>query len=423
MTGVELARRICAAATRRGLRSSADKQRVRKWERLGVTPDATTQGYIAEVFGIPADQVDPEDWPNWLPTGVVPLDRIDNTVPALREALRTTMTRTRRTFLAGISGAALISLAESWASAAPLSRAVKAGTDGKWIDEEVVVLLEDTSARLTAQATEQRQFTAPVLNSCLQSVTDLIEHSRCAEPLRFRLHALAARLAQTVAWHRFDLGEHDAAITHWNAGLHAARATSDHDMGAALLGDLAYQASWRGDPDTAAGLLEKALTRARHPAAQSLLHLRLARARAAQGHRRETLRALKAAEHFLNASSGEPKPTWCAWMSEADLAVDSGECLLDLGDTRRAHRLIQEGTQLLPHARSKTRGVFLTYQAGGYLELGEPEQGAAAALEALRLAQRIGAPRCVQLARNLAPQFEPYPTAQGVPEFLEAAAA
>ncbi|MER6075050.1 hypothetical protein ABT187_40840 [Streptomyces sp. NPDC001817] len=51
------------------------------------------------------------------------------------------------------------------------------------------------------------------------------------------------------------------------------------------------------------------------------------------------------------------------WASEADLAVDSGQALLDLGDTARAHNLITEGERLLPSARDKTRSVFLTHRA------------------------------------------------------------
>ncbi|KPC88277.1 transcriptional regulator [Streptomyces sp. NRRL F-6602] len=425
MTGAGLARAIQAAAGRRGLRSGATRQRVYKWEVEGVIPDPESQILIADAFGIPVDLVDPHNWPDWLPAGVIPLDRDDSTVPALREALRTTMTRSRRTFLSAISGAAVVSLADSWAAAAPPARpADGAKNQGQWVDEEVVRLLEDTSSSLMTQATEQRQHTAPLLLAYLERVTDLIENSRYSEPIGLRLHGLAAHLAQTAAWHRFDLGRHDDAITLWNAGLHAARATHDHDLGAAMLGDLAYQASWRDDPRTAAGILKKALTKARHPAAQSLLHLRLARALAAQGERRETLRALTAAEHFLQASSSDPKPAWCAWLGDADLAVDSGQCLLDLGDTRRAaHRLIGEGSALLPRTRDKTRGVFLAYRAHGHLRVGEPEEGAAAATEALLLAERIGAPRCVQLVRNLVPQFKKYPTAEGVPEFLHAAAA
>ncbi|MFC5902083.1 hypothetical protein [Streptomyces zhihengii] len=109
-------------------------------------------------------------------------------------------------------------------------------------------------------------------------------------------------------------------------------------------------------------------------------------------------------------------------MSSADLAVDSGRCLLDLGDTTQAHRLIAEGQALLPVSRDKTRGIFLAYRAQGHLSRREPEAAAADALEALRLAERIGAPRCVQLVRNLAPSFAPYSTAEGVPELLQAVA-
>ncbi|MCX4499504.1 XRE family transcriptional regulator [Streptomyces sp. NBC_01728] len=426
MTGVDLAREIRRAAERRGLRSGADKQRVNKWETHGVTPDVDSQIYIAEALGIPAEVVDPRSWPHWLPgTGgmVIPLGPA-SPAPALREALRTTMERSsRRTFLTAISGSALVTLASTWASTETWALTGETTHGGKAVGEELVALLEETSARLTVQATEQRQHTAPLIDALLTTVTDLIEGGRYNQPVKLRLHALAAHLAQTVGWHRFDHGLHAEASQYWIAGLHSAHTGSDRDMGAALLGDLAYQASWRDDPRTAAGILERALSGTRHPAARSLLQLRLARALAAQGERRATLRALTAAEHLLDVSSGEPAPVWCAWLADADVAVDSGQALLDLGDTRRAHQLIREGQQLLPPSRAKTYGVFLTYQARSHLDLREPERAAAAALEALQIAQRIGAPRCVSLVRDLVPSFEAYPGVQGVEELLGQVAA
>ncbi|MFE1839821.1 XRE family transcriptional regulator [Streptomyces sviceus] len=421
---VEFAQEIRQAAKRRGLRSGATKQRVYKWETEGVTPDADSQAYIAEALGVPAAAVDPRSWPHWLPgTGgmVIPLGPA-STVPALREALLTTMERSRRTFLSTVSSSALVALAGTWASTDGLAL-VGDATHGTAVGEELVALLEETSARLTAQATEQRQHTAPLIDALLTTVANIIEDGRHSQPIALRLHALACGLSQTLGWHRFDLGLHTEASQYWIAGLHSAHGGGDRDMGAALLGDLAYQASWRGDPRTAVGILERALSGARHPAARSLLHLRLARALAAQGEQRATLRSLSAAEHFLHASSGEPMPPWCAWMSNADLAVDSGQALLDLGDTRRAHQLICEGKELLPPSRDKTRGVFLVYEARSHLDLGEPERAAAAAQEALRVAQRIGAPRCIKLVRDLAPAFSAYPEVQGVSELLARVAA
>lgn len=117
-------------------------------------------------------------------------------------------------------------------------------------------------------------------------------------------------------------------------------------------------------------------------------------------------------------------------MSEADLAVDSGQALLDPGDTHRAHQLIVDGERLLPTARDKTCGVFRTYRAASYLGLKEPEPAAAAATQSLFLARqslllphRIGAPRCLRLVNDLLRRFRPYQHAQGVAELLQLAAA
>ncbi|WP_328373283.1 XRE family transcriptional regulator [Streptomyces sp. NBC_00445] len=329
----------------------------------------------------------------------------------------------RRTFLTAISGSALVTLASTWASTDTWALPGETPHGTKAVGEELVALLEKTGASLTVQATEQRQYTAPLVDALLTSVTNIIEGSRYNRPVKLRLHALAASLSQTVGWHRFDYGLHAEASQYWIAGLHSAHTGGDRDMGAALLGDLAYQASWRDDPRTAADILERALSGTRHPAARSLLHLRLARALAAQGERRATLRALAAAERLLDASSGEPVPSWCAWMSQADLAVDSGQALLDLGDTRRAHQLIRQGKELLPPSRDKTRGVFLAYEARGHLDQGEPERAATAALAALQVAHRIGAPRCVGLVQGLVPRFEAHSSVEGVPELLALAAA
>ncbi|MFG2681327.1 XRE family transcriptional regulator [Streptomyces sp. NPDC048392] len=410
-----------AAAARRGLRSGTDEARVRKWQR-GVKPNEESQIYIAEALGWPADIVRADDWPNWVPLtadGVVSLGP-HSSVPALREALRTAMER--RTFFT-ISGAALSALAADWA-AGPVSALAQA-RDGKPIGEDFVVFLENTTQELAGHATEQRQHTAVLLDAHLSTVTELLEHGRYTPALGLRLHTLAASLSQTVAWHRFDQGRHTHASQNWIAGLHNAHAAGDHDMGAGLLGDLAYQAAWRRDHTTAASILHHALTRAHNPAARCLLQLRLARTLAARGdrsERRNVLRALAAAEQHLS-DAGTDRPSWCAWVSEADVAVDSGQALLDLGDTGRAHQLITEGERLLPTARDKTRGVFLAYRAASYLDLQEPEPAAAAATQSLLLARRIGAPRCVSLVDDLLPRFQPYTRAQGVPELLQLAAA
>ncbi|MFH9610807.1 XRE family transcriptional regulator [Streptomyces sp. NPDC017448] len=325
----------------------------------------------------------------------------------------------RRLVVSAVSSTALLALAGAWAQPSHTATAQPELSDAAGlVDGDETGRLEEATALFTNRATENRVRTISVLEALLQSVTDLLDERNHGTRDMARLHVLAAKLASEAGWHRFDLSRHAEAVRFWIGGLHSTHELGDVDTGAGLLSDLAYQASWRSRPATAADLLRRALSRARHPAAQPLLQLRLARALAALGDRKGTLRALTAAENLLGTPAADPIPSWCSRHSTADVAVDSGQALLDLGDTRRAHQLIREGQGELPPARIKTYGVFQTCQARSYLELGEPEQTAAAATEALDLALRIGAPRCVKLVCDLTPAFEPFASAQGVPELL-----
>ncbi|MFD4634857.1 helix-turn-helix transcriptional regulator [Streptomyces sp. NPDC058284] len=413
-TQPDLARQIRRAALRRGFRSGVERQRIWKWENGRAIPDDDSQLLLADVFEIDQGAITALGWPHWLPgrDSSIPLSP-HSTVPALREALRSSMDR--RTFLT-YSSAALVAIAHQWAATEP--QAVASALDGQAVDAELVDLLEATGQKLTTLVTEQRQHTRTLLDAHLATVTDLIEAGNYTEPVGRRLHTLAARLSQTVGWHRFDQGKHAAAGRFWHGALHSAHASGDRDLGAGVMSDLAYQATWLKEPKTAAEILESAVTRTEHPAARSLLHLRLARARAALGEAQACRSSLSAAERELARTAGEA-PAWCSWMSPADLLVDSGQCLLDLGQPERAHQLIGEGMALLPGARDKIRAVFLTYEAGSFLKAGEADQAAAAASQSLTLSSKIGAPRCVSLVRELTPGFEKYAGTGDVDDLLE----
>ncbi|MFE4973075.1 XRE family transcriptional regulator [Kitasatospora sp. NPDC056651] len=403
------------AARRQGLLSGADKTAVSRWEHWRKTPNADSQLLIAEAFGVPVSDMDAYGWPSWLPGRDEPLPLgATHTVQALHDAQRAAMDR--RSFMT-FSTISLGGLAAQWAAAEP--ERLASGMNGKRVDGELVDWLEETSRRLTALPTEQRQHTAGLTDAHLATVTDLIKAGRYGETVGRRLHRLAASLATTCGWHRFDQGRHWAAGKLWEAALQSAHAAGDRDHGAGVLSDFAYQANWLGQAKVSVDQLGHALSGIGHPTARSLLLLRRARAHAVLGDRSACYRDLAGAESALAMETADPAPGWCAWMSPADLAVDSGQCLLDLGRTGEAHALIAEGMALLPRARDKTRGIFLTYQARGHLQAGDVEQALAVTGEALDLATRIGAPRCVALVRELAPSFRPYRRIDGVPEFLD----
>jgi transcriptional regulator with XRE-family HTH domain len=412
----ELARRIRRAAARRGLRSGTRGSRVSKWETRRATPDEEeSQPLIAEVFGIDYVAVAHLGWPHWLPGQDKPLPLgWHNAVPSLREALMTSLDR--RSFIAYTSGA-LAALAHQWAI-------TESGQFPRWtprgdVDTEMVNWLEAAGAELIRLATERRAHTYGLLNEHLTTVTTIISEGRYTRTVEQRLHTLAASLSQAIAWQHFDDRRHASAGRFWHAALHNAHTAGQRDLGAGVLSDLAYQLLWLRDARGAVDILEHAIPRTQHPTARSLLHLRQARALAVLKEGGLCRRALTAAEKALDAPSYDPAPAWCSWMSYADVAVDSGRCLADLGQRQGAHQLMDEGIALLPSTRSKTRAVFLTYQAETYLRDGEPETAAQTATRALDLASRINAPRCVTMVRDLEPELSPYAHTEGVGELLE----
>jgi hypothetical protein len=107
-------------------------------------------------------------------------------------------------------------------------------------------------------------------------------------------------------------------------------------------------------------------------------------------------------------------------MGPADLAVDTGRCLIGLGEPGPAHHQITQGVALLPTARDKTRTVFLTYEAESLLHLGKTDHSAATAHQALALTQRIEVSRCIRQIADLAPGLQPHQHVQDVDRFLEA---
>lgn len=374
-----------------------------------MVPDEFSQMLLSDVFDIPHAQATALGWPHWLPGHETPVSLgAGQTVTVLRKAVL--MAVDRRTFLA-LAPAAVGSLALQWATIDP---ALAVGvTGGSPVDPAFVDWLEESAHGLTTMPTVHRQHTGPLLDGHLETVVNLLEHSGYNRALGVRLHTLASALAQTIAWHRFDHEHHAAANRYWQAAVHCAHEAGNTDLGAGALSDIAYQSIWLGRPRAAVECLGHALSRTTNPTARSLLLLRKARAHAMLGEARDCYRELAHAEKLLD-STVEEAPGWCAWMSPADLAVDTGRCLIDLGRPRRAHDQITQGVSLLPGARDKTKAVFLGYEAESLLARGEVQQAAELARRSLTLATQIGASRCVQQIRDLSGRFSAYGSEQGV---------
>ncbi|MFF7586745.1 XRE family transcriptional regulator [Kitasatospora purpeofusca] len=358
-------------------------------------PNWESQILLADAFDVPEAMLVTHPWPNWLPD------------PDAEEA---SVSLNRRNFIV-VTGmaAALPALAATPASAT--ERPALVGT-------ETVQYLQTAVLPLTTMPTVERQHVVPLLDSSLATVAGLLKNARYDTRTGVGLNQLAALLAQTCGWTRFDIGQQDQAGALWNQALAHAKAAGDRDMISSVIADFAYQGLWTGNAGESVLLLEGALARPMHATVRSLLHLRKARAHAALGEAASSRHHLAKSEAELARTSvGEP-PNWAAWMSEADVEIDGGRCLIDLGEQAPGMKRIDRGLSLLTKPRSKTYAVFQTYRAEALVHEGQVEEAAAVLSSALGTARQIGATRCIDQVAQISDRLRGHLTVNGVEELL-----
>ncbi|QKW18112.1 hypothetical protein HUT16_02680 [Kitasatospora sp. NA04385] len=165
----------------------------------------------------------------------------------------------------GFGAASLAALAVPGGATEPGRLAALFG--GTRVDADFVAWLEQGGHALAALPTEQRARTHRRMDAQLATVRSLISTGRYDERTGRRLHRLAATLATTCGWHRFDQGRHLAAGHPWELALQPAHAADDRDRCAGVLADAAYRATWLGRPAAAVDRLDYALSGTRHPTA------------------------------------------------------------------------------------------------------------------------------------------------------------
>ncbi|WP_329583490.1 XRE family transcriptional regulator [Streptomyces sp. NBC_01361] len=417
----DLSARMKRAARARGRRSGADRNRIWKWEARGVEPSADSQYLIADVLGIPHAEVDRLGWPWWLPVHAQP--RPFTTTDSHAVLQETYVPHDRRAFLI-YSGTALVALAEHWTHSTPAqARSLDTALDGGRLDEDLLNWLEQRTGELRAMSAHHQKVAAPLIEAHRSAVHELLDNARYEQPNELRLHSMAAQLGQSAGWNEFDNGHHALAQARWHTAVHAAYLAGDRDLGAGILADLAYQATWRAFPGEAVDILALARSRTQSPAARALLHVRTARALAVLGDRTGTHRALTSATRELDHAQPETTPAWVAWMSPADLEADAGRCHLDLGQPATAATAIDNGLGLLQPERDRTRAVFTVYRADTALADHDIPQAAAHARVALDTARATKAARCLDLSTALLGRLQQHRHHPAVRELVEYAGA
>jgi hypothetical protein len=272
---------------------ATQRQKVWRWEHLGVIPDMRSQQALAVALDIPPARVGLLPWPRWLPAGEDIRTDYAWTDDGARAALTDTLeyaVQDRRGFLT-LTGALLTSVAGGWAGAeTAVAKISRIAARGGRIDEEVLAWIDQKIP--TLRRMDDRlggEVLRNVIDADLRVVNDLLSRASLADDQRLRLQGAAAELAQLAGWVSFDSGLQSAGQRYYQAGLRAAQSADDHLLGANVLACMSFQSALTGHPGDGIALAEAAqdsIKNAGVPRVKAMIASREARAHAKAGNHR-----------------------------------------------------------------------------------------------------------------------------------------
>ncbi|MFF4159212.1 hypothetical protein [Streptomyces sp. NPDC001678] len=225
----------------------------------------------------------------------------------------------------------------------------------------------------------------------LRWVRKLTEEYAYDAPTGVLLHQIAAELGQLAGWLAADMGQEELGTSCFLAALSAARTARDRSLAAYIISCMSYRAAWDRRGDEALRLIRVArMGSAREGGGldQALLASREARAHAALGDVKGGQRALEEAAG-LAEGAGLPDAPWAYWLSPGVMVADAGRAWLEMGHPERAERHLTRGIELLGDDQPRDRLLHWTSLAQARLARREVDGAAAAAGEALVLADRV----------------------------------
>ncbi|MFD7644659.1 hypothetical protein ACFV4P_28890 [Kitasatospora sp. NPDC059795] len=188
------------------------------------------------------------------------------------------------------------------------------------------------------------------VRTALDGVLSLLQSSRYTPDIGTRLLRNASGLAQLAGWMAFDADLSSSGQRYQLLAIRLARASSDHDTAANVLGMLAYQHAAAGSPAAAIRFAEAAVdTSAKSlPTVRARALGRLATAHAAAGDidafRAATDRCLTLLEHRR-----DDDPPALYYFTADQVAAETGHGLVELAAANpgRSRRLLTEAHSLL----------------------------------------------------------------------------
>ncbi|MFE7541610.1 hypothetical protein [Streptomyces platensis] len=229
-----------------------------------------------------------------------------------------------------------------------------------------------------------------------------------------QLHRIIAELGQLTAWLTADQGQDELSNSRFLAALGAARAAGDRPLAAYIISCMSYRADWAGRPEEALRLIRiarKGSAQEDMGIGQALLATREARAHASLGDEAACQRALDDAAELSRTGRPSAEPLWAYWLTPAVMVADAGRAWLELGRPERAEPYLTRGIDMLQGSQPRNLLLHSASLAEARLARCELDGAAAAATDALALAEHVSSQRARARLRALRRRFVRYDSA------------
>lgn len=214
--------------------------------------------------------------------------------------------------------------------------------------------------------------------------------ARADGPFKRAAYALASRFAEYTGWMLQEAGDDTRAAQWTDQAVSFAQAGGESDMAAYALVRRGLIAMYRHDAVQTVQLAREARQRTGDPRIRGLAYQREAQGLAIAGGYNGCLRALDQAGELLTAAPQErARPVLGSTNVSDPIAMATGWCLFDLGDTARAADVLRRECARIPDTAHRARARFGARLALSLAASGEPEEAVAVADSVLDLCTRV----------------------------------
>jgi hypothetical protein len=258
------------------------------------------------------------------------------------------------------------------------------------VDENDVHELQEAAADL--DAIDQR-FGGDRLwrtaRSHLMWVQYLIDEATYPEEIGQELQQIAGQLTTSLGWFCYDANRQDEARVYFSEALNTALLEGNMPLATRTLSNMARQSVDLRKPREAVRYAklaaQHALTWSAPPRVTALLAIRAAQGYARAGDELNASTSIKRAWRAFDQGLSDRDPEWVLFLNEAELVCLEGMCRSDLGQYRRAVKLLERSATLQDIEHSRNRGMCLARLATAAVEDRDLDRSVSAARESLRL--------------------------------------